>query len=515
MGSILIDFLSGIMKIISSFTKQIFFSITLLLASTSTFSQINYDYNHFLHQDFILSLETGVSYGFTDYQKSNLEPIFRGSIEYYPIEFGNARLGLKVFGGGIRISNSDNRGFLANNDLPNPRQIPSEIYTDIIQIGGSINLGYQIDESIIPFISAGASYLNFSPKNSNGSILDFNRQNKYDKEVISLVIEGGIKYQLSDRFSLTAGLAYYPTSTDYLDDISAGKKNDAFITGNIGLSFALSGSSDSDKDGVPDYIDQCPDTPVGVVVDELGCPIDSDKDGVPDYLDKCPNTPLGIAVDKFGCPLDSDMDGIPDYLDKCPDTPQGVIVDEFGCPLDSDKDGVPDYLDKCPDTPQGVKIDSVGCPIDSDHDGVPDYHDKCPDTPPNTTVDSNGCSTKDQSNAETFYQFILRGDDTFESNSAIIKKGARLLLNEIAFYIQNQPNTKWRIEGHMDSEGVATHIKKLSYDRAKAILDYLVLQGLNEDRFTIYGLGDSFPIANNNTSEGRSTNRRIMIIRED
>ena len=329
------------------------------------------------------------------------------------------------------------------------------------------------------------------------------------------MIEGGIKYQLSDRFSLTAGLAYYPTSTDYLDDISAGKKNDAFITGNIGLSFALSGSSDSDKDGVPDYIDQCPDTPVGVVVDELGCPIDSDKDGVPDYLDKCPNTPLGIAVDKFGCPLDSDMDGIPDYLDKCPDTPQGVIVDEFGCPLDSDKDGVPDYLDKCPDTPQGVKIDSVGCPIDSDHDGVPDYHDKCPDTPPNTTVDSNGCSTKDQSNAETFYQFILRGDDTFESNSAIIKKGARLLLNEIAFYIQNQPNSKWRIEGHMDSEGVATHIKKLSYDRAKAILDYLVLQGLNEDRFTIYGLGDSFPIANNNTSEGRSTNRRIMIIRED
>jgi len=67
----------------------------------------------------------------------------------------------------------------------------------------------------------------------------------------------------------------------------------------------------------------------------------------------------------------------------------------------------------------------------------------------------------------------------------------------------------------MDSEGSVTFIKKLSYDRAKTVMDYLVSQGLSADRFTLYGLGDSFPIANNNTAEGRSTNRRIMIIRED
>jgi OOP family OmpA-OmpF porin len=78
---------------------------------------------------------------------------------------------------------------------------------------------------------------------------------------------------------------------------------------------------------------------------------------------KCPDTPAGVAVDKDGCPLDSDKDGVPDYLDKCPDTPCGVAVDKDGCPLDSDKDGVPDYLDKCPGTPAGVAVDKDGCPI--------------------------------------------------------------------------------------------------------------------------------------------------------
>jgi outer membrane protein OmpA-like peptidoglycan-associated protein len=92
--------------------------------------------------------------------------------------------------------------------------------------------------------------------------------------------------------------------------------------------------------------------------------IDSDGDGVPDSIDQCPNTPHGVAVDAKGCPLDSDQDGVPDYLDKCPNTPAGVKVDAQGCPLDSDGDGVPDYLDKCPGTPPGLKVDANGCEIE-------------------------------------------------------------------------------------------------------------------------------------------------------
>ena len=60
-------------------------------------------------------------------------------------------------------------------------------------------------------------------------------------------------------------------------------------------------------------------------------PSDKDGDGVPDYKDECPDTPAGIAVNKIGCPLDTDGDGVYDYEDACPDTPKGVEVDKRGC----------------------------------------------------------------------------------------------------------------------------------------------------------------------------------------
>ncbi len=495
-------------------TLKIFFTffIISLFPIWNSYSQSVSFSNDFLNQNFILSFESGVYYGFTDYKTSNIEPGIRGSIEYFPIIINNARFGLKLFGAGSSLSFSDSRGNISNNDIPSPRTVPTEIYTDIIQIGGSVNFGLSLSESLISYLNIGAAYLIFNPKNSDGTRLEFNQLEKYDKEIISFLIEGGLRYKLSEQFGLNLALGYYPTSTDYLDDISASSGNDSYLFALVGISYALSGTPDSDKDGVSDSYDQCPKTPAGVKVDEFGCPLDTDNDGVPDYLDKCSGTPTGVAVDSTGCPKDSDKDGVPDHLDKCPDTPASIEVDSFGCPLDSDKDGVPDYLDKCFNTPMGITVDSVGCPIDTDRDGVPDYLDKCPGTPLNTKVDSLGCPDED---VETFYQFNLRGDDTFNNGSSNLKEVAKLILNEIAFYIQNQTNSKWRIEGHMDSQGAVYTIKKLSYDRAKAVFDYIVSQGVSANQLEIYGLGDSFPIGNNNTAEGRSANRRIMIIRED
>ena len=58
---------------------------------------------------------------------------------------------------------------------------------------------------------------------------------------------------------------------------------------------------------------------------------------------------------------DSDGDGVYDYLDQCPNTPKGVKVDEKGCPRDSDGDGVYDDQDQCPGTPKGAKVNDKGC----------------------------------------------------------------------------------------------------------------------------------------------------------
>ena len=86
-------------------------------------------------------------------------------------------------------------------------------------------------ESLISYLGIGAAYLKFNPKNSEGTILSFNSQEKYDKNIFTVVLEGGIKFKLSDRFGLNLALSYYPTSTDYLEDISASKSKDSFLSG--------------------------------------------------------------------------------------------------------------------------------------------------------------------------------------------------------------------------------------------------------------------------------------------
>lgn len=84
--------------------------------------------------------------------------------------------------------------------------------------------------------------------------------------------------------------------------------------------------TDSDGDGVPDELDECPDQAGS---SEFGCPLDSDDDGVPDRQDDCPYVSGGGAPD--GCPPDSDGDGILDFEDNCPEEP-GPSANQ-GCPL--------------------------------------------------------------------------------------------------------------------------------------------------------------------------------------
>ena len=250
-------------------------------------------------------------------------------------------------------------------------------------------------------------------------------------------IGAGLSLMPYDGINMTLAMDYMPTSYAGIpreDKAPLYILPDKMKMFNIALGFSIcwgTNRRDKDKDGVWDKIDMCPDTPRGVQVDSVGCPLDEDHDGVPDYLDhclgtpaaaigfvdslgceldtdgdgvpdwrdECPNTPEAAwgTVDSVGCPIDSDGDGVPDYLDECPDTPEAAwnLIDAKGCPLDSDGDSVPDYIDQCPETPEAAwgKVDTVGCPLDSDGDGVPDYKDECPDTKKEAIgfVDERGC----------------------------------------------------------------------------------------------------------------------------
>ena len=232
---------------------------------------------------------------------------------------------------------------------------------------------------------------------------------------------------------------------------------------------------------------------------------DSDGDGVPDSLDKCPNTPIGVEVDANGCPLDSDGDGVPDHLDKCPDTPKGVKVDAKGCPLDSDGDGVPDHLDKCPNTPKGCKVDRNGCAPDSDGDGVKDCLDKCPNTPNGSKVDKNGCPLVGE-------ELLIITGINFAFDSSALDKASQVLLERAVDNLKRNPQMKVLIEGHTDSVGDEDYNMGLSLRRAKAVEDYIVTQGIPEERMDVKGLGETDPLASNDTPEGRAQNRRVEFV---
>ena len=228
----------------------------------------------------------------------------------------------------------------------------------------------------------------------------------------------------------------------------------------------------------------CPGQPL------LGSPCkvpDSDGDGVFDNKDKCPNTPAGRKVNAQGCELDGDGDGVVDGLDKCPNTPAGRKVNAQGCELDSDGDGIVDGLDQCPGTPSGVKVDAQGCP---------------PVAEKVTVVE------------EVIVEKLVLHGINFDSESDKITTQFDPVLEKAAAALNNPAwkGVKVEVAGYTDYLGTDEYNLKLSERRANAVRDYLISKGIAADRLTTKGYGESSPVGDNATVEGRSENRRVELV---
>ncbi|HSG82587.1 MAG TPA: OmpA family protein [Gemmatimonadota bacterium] len=278
-----------------------------------------------------------------------------------------------------------------------------------------------------------------------------------------------------------------------------------------GITLFFGAARDSDDDRVLNLYDACPGTPAAVRSDAYGCPLDGDGDGVPDYQDRCPSTPPGTAVNDEGCPLDFDGDGVTDDMDRCPGTALGVRVDVNGCPIDSDADGVFDGPDLCPNTPAGATVNQVGCPLDSDGDGVYDGIDRCPNTPQEREVDEVGCSLV-QAGLERGR--LILSSIFFQTGSSDLMPQSRRVLDEVGQALLDRPEIRVEVQGHTDSTGGADTNLRLSEQRARSVFTYLVstFPGLDRTRFVVRGLGESRPIATNDTPDGRSMNRRVEFV---
>lgn len=110
-------------------------------------------------------------------------------------------------------------------------------------------------------------------------------------------------------------------------------------------------------------------------------------------------------------------------------------------------------------------------------------------------------------------KIVIREKIQFDLNKATIKSDSHELLGEIVdVFAENTHIKKVSIEGHTDDQGSDAYNQKLSDQRAKSVLDYLVGKGIDAKRLTSKGFGESKPIASNETEDGKEQNRRVEFI---
>ncbi|ERP92380.1 hypothetical protein Q670_09390 [Alcanivorax sp. P2S70] len=139
--------------------------------------------------------------------------------------------------------------------------------------------------------------------------------------------------------------------------------------------------------------------------------------------------------------------------------------------------------------------------LDSDHDGISDERDQCPNTLAGARVDANGCMIVNQT--------ITFNNINFELNAARISPGSRQPLDTLVQALRSQTDIHIEIAGHSDNTGSAAYNQTLSDQRARAVRQYLIQQGIDGARLSAKGYGESEPVADNRTASGRAMNRRV------
>jgi outer membrane protein OmpA-like peptidoglycan-associated protein len=158
---------------------------------------------------------------------------------------------------------------------------------------------------------------------------------------------------------------------------------------------------------------------------------------------------------------------------------------------------------------------------DEDDDGVFDRRDRCPDTPANTPVEHHGCPlpqypasappVEPQAPATEVITLNDAGKVLFDFDKSDLTQDARSQLDGLMSKLSHANVASIRVVGHTDSVGTDAYNQGLSERRASSVVEYLLTQGLSPDKLTSEGKGESEPVADNETDEGRAQNRRVEL----
>jgi outer membrane protein OmpA-like peptidoglycan-associated protein len=137
-----------------------------------------------------------------------------------------------------------------------------------------------------------------------------------------------------------------------------------------------------------------------------------------------------------------------------------------------------------------------------------------------TITDSKGNTTRKTVSVKATEEFVptpekplvLEGVN-FETNKAVLLPDAMQILDRVAASLIAHPDVKVEVGGHCDAVGSDAYNLKLSERRAKAVRDYLAKKGVPAEQLTSKGYGETQPIADNSTPEGRAKNRRVELKR--
>jgi OOP family OmpA-OmpF porin len=190
--------------------------------------------------------------------------------------------------------------------------------------------------------------------------------------------------------------------------------------------------------------------------------------------------------------VDTDADGILDHVDKCPATPRNVRVNIFGCAPDHDRDGVIDVLDQCPDTPAKTKVDKMGCRI--------------------TVIKKPQKHVVNLPEKRQTWRTTIQ----FDYKSAQIKSVYHANLLSITQWMKKISDPVIIINSHTDNIGSQIYNINLSDKRADSLKKYLHEQFQTpEHLIKTFSFGETQPVADNATEEGRQKNRRAEIVVTD